>query len=331
MFARGDIGARSCAEILSLAEGVRGHPAPSRSARKEIADPLGSGTQGSGRRSTDLDGSGAFIPDVAGCLQERDAKGADSDTKPGHLIPVGETVGTLTTRRTPKGHGQAGPNNQEAYAGHLIPAVANTLRSAPTSDASHGKQSGDDRATLIPCAFDPRQITNPDNRSNPQPGAPCHTLPSHGEAPVIASTLVGGNGHTSVSDGVPSNLAVAFQTRIGRNGRGQPEEIAPTLNGSNAGATSDMRPCVAFPANLSGTQCASAEGLSPSLGAKNPTAVSRQRGVRRLTPRECERLQGFPDDWTARFSDSPRYRMIGNAVPPPMIAWVAKRRRARWT
>ena len=42
--------------------------------------------------------------------------------------------------------------------------------------------------------------------------------------------------------------------------------------------------------------------------------------LRRLTPRECERLQGFPDDWTLvdGMADSPRYRMLGNAVAVPV-------------
>lgn len=48
-------------------------------------------------------------------------------------------------------------------------------------------------------------------------------------------------------------------------------------------------------------------------------------GVRRLTPRECERLQGFPDDWTIGFSDSTRYRMLGNAVAVPCAEWIGRR------
>lgn len=54
-------------------------------------------------------------------------------------------------------------------------------------------------------------------------------------------------------------------------------------------------------------------------------------GVRRLTPRECERLQGFPDDWTLydasgkEISDSARYRMLGNAVAVPVAKWIGER------
>lgn len=47
--------------------------------------------------------------------------------------------------------------------------------------------------------------------------------------------------------------------------------------------------------------------------------------VRRLTPLECERLQGFPDHWTEGFSDSTRYRMLGNAVAVPVFTWLARR------
>ena len=47
--------------------------------------------------------------------------------------------------------------------------------------------------------------------------------------------------------------------------------------------------------------------------------------VRRLTPRECERLQGFPDDWTADQADSSRYKMMGNAVTVPVVEWIVNR------
>ena len=47
--------------------------------------------------------------------------------------------------------------------------------------------------------------------------------------------------------------------------------------------------------------------------------------VRRLTPVEWERLQGFPDDWTTGFPDSVRYRTLGNAVAVPVVEWIAKR------
>ena len=53
--------------------------------------------------------------------------------------------------------------------------------------------------------------------------------------------------------------------------------------------------------------------------------------VRRLTPRECERLQGFPDDYTQvpyrnkTAADGPRYKALGNSMAVPVMAWIGKR------
>jgi DNA (cytosine-5)-methyltransferase 1 len=44
--------------------------------------------------------------------------------------------------------------------------------------------------------------------------------------------------------------------------------------------------------------------------------------VRRITPIECERLQGFPDNWTEGQPDTHRYKQMGNAVAVPVVEWV---------
>ena len=65
----------------------------------------------------------------------------------------------------------------------------------------------------------------------------------------------------------------------------------------------------------------------PTLVAKGPHAVMNNI-VRRITPRECERLQGFPDDWTLYgaddeiISDTQRYRALGNSVALPCVEFV---------
>ncbi len=47
--------------------------------------------------------------------------------------------------------------------------------------------------------------------------------------------------------------------------------------------------------------------------------------IRKLTPTECERLQGFPDGWTEGVSDTQRYKTLGNAVTVNVVAEIAKR------
>lgn len=57
---------------------------------------------------------------------------------------------------------------------------------------------------------------------------------------------------------------------------------------------------------------------------KDNMVMERMR-IRRLTPLECERLQGFPDGWTEGFSDTQRYKMMGNAVTVNVIKAIAER------
>lgn len=71
-------------------------------------------------------------------------------------------------------------------------------------------------------------------------------------------------------------------------------------------------------------------GVCPTLNVADNTGDVRATvlmpvgtAVRRLTPRECERLQGFPDDWTAGQADSHRYKQMGNAVTVHVAHYVA--------
>jgi DNA (cytosine-5)-methyltransferase 1 len=73
-----------------------------------------------------------------------------------------------------------------------------------------------------------------------------------------------------------------------------------------------------------GSLCASDEVCPPLDLAESP-AVYGSFGIRRFTPLECERLQGFPDNWTASADDSARYDMLGNAVAVPVAEWIARR------
>jgi len=55
------------------------------------------------------------------------------------------------------------------------------------------------------------------------------------------------------------------------------------------------------------------------------TFIAEELQVRRLTPVECERLQGFPDGWTDGQADSNRYKQMGNAVAVPVVSWLVNR------
>lgn len=118
----------------------------------------------------------------------------------------------------------------------------------------------------------------------------------HGSNVGPIGTLRKGNGNTT--GGVP----FMFQPRIARSGRGQPKEIVDSLSSSNSGIHGDSKP-----------------------------HVSDGQTLRRLTPRECERLMGWPDDHTkymadgTEIKDGPRYEMIGNGVVKPVAKWLGSR------
>lgn len=113
---------------------------------------------------------------------------------------------------------------------------------------------------------------------------------------------------------------------LGRNDAqtGTPPETGWALRGLRAGRTdgrASRRPQLAEQL---------ARELEAALSELSLEGASVVTTVRRLTPRETERLQGFPDDWTATSNgkpqaDSPRYRQMGNAVAVPVFEWVAHR------
>jgi DNA (cytosine-5)-methyltransferase 1 len=67
--------------------------------------------------------------------------------------------------------------------------------------------------------------------------------------------------------------------------------------------------------------------IRAASGGSSRSYVAQQWVVRRLTPKECERLQGFPDSYTEAHSqaDGPRYKQIGNSFAVPVVRWIGKR------
>jgi DNA (cytosine-5)-methyltransferase 1 len=136
--------------------------------------------------------------------------------------------------------------------------------------------------------------------------------------------------------------AIALQSNAnGDDGMG--EDIAPTLR-TGSGGTSGNGPAVAFTASKQANSVATdlyngtidgdvTHSLRASTGnamGGTPSAMTGMQ-VRRLTPRECERLQGFPDDYTLvphrgkPAADGPRYKALGNSMAVPCMAWLGRR------
>ena len=77
--------------------------------------------------------------------------------------------------------------------------------------------------------------------------------------------------------------------------------------------------------NQNGTGVGEEGAPAYTLDTRQRPAVAKGTTVRRLTPVECERLQGFPDNWTEGQADTHRYKQMGNAVAVPVVSWLIKR------
>ena len=94
---------------------------------------------------------------------------------------------------------------------------------------------------------------------------------------------------------------------------------------------------IAFNWNAQAAQLPSAErdtSINDGLTCSQQGAVAAAMQVRRLTPRECERLQGFPDNYTMipwrkkpadECPDGPRYKALGNSWAVPCVQWIGRR------
>ena len=124
-------------------------------------------------------------------------------------------------------------------------------------------------------------------------------------------------------------MKVAFNWQSGGDARGlEPKPITSALS-------RQQTPAVAF--DLRGREGgAQFEGPHDTANMRAASGGSSRSyvaatAVRRLTPRECERLQGFPDDYTAvsyrgkPASDGPRYKALGNSMAVPVMAWIGRR------
>lgn len=106
-------------------------------------------------------------------------------------------------------------------------------------------------------------------------------------------------------------------------------KITQRGRGFNKGGEKGICPTIftsSFEHNNHISNCIRSSGRNSPHGSKqNWDSYETESGIRRLTPTECERLQGFPDGWTEGISDTQRYKCLGNAVSVPVVKAVVER------
>lgn len=323
---------RRAAAVLFERESLSGHPAPRREAG-QVAPTLsssGAGTSRTGNSRTEAE----FL--IAPTLDVRAGRSGETTLHTSGGL-ISEVAPTLPSLRTAGG----GLGTDFDCDGGLIPDIANALettchdysRAAGFNMIAHSlraegfdaSEDGIGRGTPL-IAFDTTQITSASNYSRPKAGDPCHPHAARAHPP-----------------------AIAFDAR----------QSDVLLYGEKSGPldTDGHTIAVAFHENQRAEVIQSETAWSLKVGGGKPgqgrAMVNHGMQVRRLTPLECERLQGFPDNYTlipmrkrkrsaeqaelSRFAeatgqadmkwsaDGPRYKALGNSMAVPVMAWIGRR------
>jgi DNA (cytosine-5)-methyltransferase 1 len=257
--------------------------------------------------------------------------------------PVGALAGT-----SPGGGWRVG--GDEAAAGHIVPISSageraraltahagrydldtETFIAAPlTSSFAKSRASCNDGAGLVG-----------ENRCRPEPGSPSHPLAAGAHPPAIAFHVTQDpiSGEVAPALGCGNALGcgtLGVATPILEPGRRSGRSTDDPRIGLGVGVPGDpmftlnaQRPhglAVDYTNGIIGNPVSETLEAAQSKGNRGHGVLAGM-AVRRLTPRECERLQGFPDDYTAipGAKDGPRYRALGNSMAVPVMAWIGRR------
>lgn len=320
VFIVASLGTMCCAQVLFEPNSVCWDPAPSREAGQRTTPPIagcsnGGGANGPGRTADDAE---ALIESTAKPLGGHHPR-TDLDNETyvmahgqGNAEVVNDGDPSLTCNHEAPILAKTLSAGRDGYndgSDQTYVCEQNTQCSTPEklslrsktqnyavcafSSKDHGADAGEISPTLRACGHD---------ESHANGGGPPAVAFTQNQREELRELDVAGSQSTiRRGDGKNETLiatppAVAFTERTRKDGRNfeTQEEISYALTNPGSGGRTDSR------------------------------NVSVNSSVRRLTPTECERLQGFPEGWTSGFSDSVRYRMLGNAVSVPVAEWIGR-------
>ena len=370
-------------KVLFESEGVRRDTAPSRGTRTAVAALTANGVGTCG--ADDNQGqAGHLIPqcvtgDVSHTLKAEGFDGSEDGTGRGTPIVAafggGNCSGPIEIATACTAHGVRMDFDTETFLAQYSSTGQGAWAEGPGTLRAREQESHEHLAVMaVHGTQDPDtnvELAHTLGRNQGQENAVfAFNSKDHGQdaAEEISPTLrAAGHGDSHANAGAPPAVAYGFQPRIARNGRGDMGDVIHALT-AEAGETGkgDSAPhvAVAFAENsraevrIEGgdgqiTGALSTGGGKPGQGY--PVAMVNM-AVRRLTPVECERLQGFPDNHTlipiAKLNkliadeleylrthfpdmpeeeahrlaaDGPRYKAIGNSMAVPCMAWIGRR------
>lgn len=281
--------------------------------------------------------------------------------------PVYCIAGNIIDRSETAGANGLGVKEDKSYTLNTVDRPAVAYKVPVLNDQGGGKMDvsydvvgtlranakGHDPIVIDALPFDTTQLTSPQNGSNPHWGDPCHPLAASAHTPsaVVKVFDARGNGDGQIVQTITGD----HESRITDY-----TAIAVDLyNGAVTGDTATSITCRSI-ASHSGPQVMESYGIGN--GQAHASVTKEKSGtldtmhdaqavaiehmelpkkiawiVRRLTPTECERLQGYPDGWTDigewtdtkgkkhKAADSPRYKALGNSIALPQWFWIVQK------
>ncbi len=309
------------AAVLLERESLQGNPEPRRTKGQSTSASIAPSLTGSSRGVPRPGDSRGQDPVVAvattiGCRGNRSH--SELDGHGAHIVShVAPEIARCDATR------EGGSQDYETTTMIACEAVGPTMGSSGPPYSRTGNERQETEALI---AFDTTQITSMENRSNPKQGDPCHPLAEGAHPPAIAFMSARAIRNSDTSNGIGINGDdVGFALRANASHSGDKGDggmnasvVATSLQG--AGKTSQ---------NSQGSNLK--EEVSFTLNCLDNHGVHHGRAVRRLTPKECARLQGFPDDYLNVMhngklaKDGPKYRALGNAMSVNVMRWLGQR------
>jgi DNA (cytosine-5)-methyltransferase 1 len=277
---------------------LRGYLETGNKKRKSVAGDAGASAQAS-RINCQPDG-------ISGAVTSKWSKGSGGPAGDEHYNMITQPVSHWeggdvhpTLNQSAKGSGGVGSSNQELFSqggAYLVPGQPTPFRKSKRACSTT------DNETWVPA-----DASNTLNNFDLGDTRTTHAVVQH-QMPGSVAPTIGASGPP--------------YSRTG-NERVEAEALAITFQPGNL-----RREAGADPSFTTTTT------LKASAGDQTPHVAIPPMAVRRLTPVECERLQGFPDNWS-RISwkgkpeeecpDGPRYKACGNSMAVPVMRWIGER------
>ncbi|MGC2160699.1 MAG: DNA (cytosine-5-)-methyltransferase [Silvibacterium sp.] len=356
---------RPAAAVLLERSSLSGYPSPRRETGKDIAPTLSARAHGGGGPGSHFDIDGGLIPSTGNtshCLNAGGMGRQDYETET--LLSVFQdsefgvkeypTAGSIRAGRIPEHQmvvhslSADGFDASEDGTGRGTPIVPIAICTAHTQsngsgfsdDIAHTLESGGAQAVAFAQnSRDEVRLHGGDGRTvgaltaQPRLKQQCYVAFSAKDDGVDASDIaptLRGMGHNASHPNGGGQVAIAFTQN--QDGDVLSGDVMQSL-GTNANATgrNAANVAVAWSGELTASTDIAGTLQRGGDGGRVDGVMTPQMAVRRLTPRECERLQGFPDDYTlveyrSRLaSDGPRYKALGNSMAVPVMRWIGER------